>query len=234
MKTRRRLAGATTAALLCILALGCSRAPDPQADAADAAAGADRTFIGRQAARAIDKAGEKLRTENIRIGSDSTINVNGHRYGIGRAAKGEPAAELTPDGGLLIAGDEVQVTPEQRALLLGHRRQLEDLALAGMAIGVEGADIAGTALTGIGEALFGGEEGRRAYEARIEAEAKKIELEAMKLCALLPPLYESQQALAASLPAFAPYATMTLDDIDDCGRDADGGTGTDAGDPSDT
>ena len=230
MKTRMRLAGATTAALLCILALGCSRAPDPQAGADDAAA--ERSFIGRQAARAIEKAGEKLRTENIRIGSDSSININGRSYGIGRVAKGEPAAELTPDGGLLIAGEEVQATPAQRALLLEHRRQLEGLALAGMAIGVEGADIAGTALTGIGEALFGGEEGRKAYEARIEAEAKKIKLEAMKLCTLLPPLYESQQALAASLPAFAPYATMTPDDIEDCGKDADGEAGADAGDAS--
>ena len=31
-----------------------------------------------------------------------------------------------------------------------------------------------------------------------------------------------QQALAASLPAFKPYATMTQEDIDDCGKDATG------------
>ena len=29
----------------------------------------------------------------------------------------------------------------------------------------------------------------------------------------------SQQKLAAALPAFKPYATMTQQDVDDCGKD---------------
>jgi len=33
----------------------------------------------------------------------------------------------------------------------------------------------------------------------------------------------SQQALAGSLPAFKPYATMTQDDINDCGKKGDKG-----------
>ncbi|NLB58745.1 MAG: hypothetical protein GX805_09845, partial [Gammaproteobacteria bacterium] len=43
----------------------------------------------------------------------------------------------------------------------------------------------------------------------------------MKLCALLPGLYDSQQALAAELTEFVPYATMTREDIDECGKDSD-------------
>ena len=40
----------------------------------------------------------------------------------------------------------------------------------------------------------------------------------MKLCKQLPGMLASQQALAASLPAFKPYARMTQADIDDCGK----------------
>ncbi|WP_101925466.1 MULTISPECIES: hypothetical protein [Luteimonas] len=53
----------------------------------------------------------------------------------------------------------------------------------------------------------------------MEAEGAKIEAEADKLCDRLPPLLASQQALAAALPAFQPYATMDATDVDDCRSD---------------
>ncbi|MGY0612348.1 hypothetical protein [Luteimonas sp. A501] len=235
MTIRMRASHALSAALLCVLAAGCSPAtdPPPAADApgaADADADAGKTFIGRQAAKAIAKASQALKAKNLSIGDDFAITINGRSYGGGHGAEGLPKAELTPDGELLIEGEAVPATPEQRALLLAHRRQLEDVALAGLAIGAQGADVAGTALTGIGEALFGGDEGRQAYEARIEAEADRIKDEALKLCALLPALYDSQQSLAGALPAFAPYATMTPEDIEDCGNHAgDAAPGAGAG-----
>ena len=43
-----------------------------------------------------------------------------------------------------------------------------------------------------------------------------IEVAAMALCDRLPALYQSQQALAAAVPEFAPYADMDESDIDDC------------------
>lgn len=226
MKTRFH-ASLAAAALACILASGCSPGPDAPPDAD--APGADGGFIARQAARAVDKASAKLKQGNIPVGGSSIV-INGHRYGGPRDAGDRPNAEITPDGDLLIAGEPVPATPAQRALLLEHRRHLEGVALAGMAIGAQGTGIAGTALTGLGEAVFGGEEGRKAYEERMEAEGRRIELEARKLCALLPALYESQQTLAASLPAFAPYATMTRSDVDDCGKQglADAGADADA------
>ena len=85
-------------------------------------------------------------------------------------------------------------------------------------IGVQGADIAGEAIAGVAGAIFGGKEGEQAFEQRMQAQGKKIEAEAVKLCTQLPGLLASQQALAASLPAFQPYARMTQEDIDDCGK----------------
>lgn len=219
-----------SATLFCLLGAGCGNADDapPAAgtDGAAADAGGDtaagRSFVGRKAAEAIAQAGEKLRSENIAVGKDTRISIDGRDYGSAPADSDLPEAEITPTGELLIAGTAVETTPAQQALLLEHRRQLEGLILSGMAIGVQGADIAGAALDGIGQAVFGGEEGRRAYEARMEAEAGRIRDEAMQLCALLPPLHESQQALAAALPAFVPYATMTAGDAEDCGDKVQG------------
>ena len=44
-------------------------------------------------------------------------------------------------------------------------------------------------------------------------------LKALALCKQLPSMLTTQQQLAASLPEFKPYATMTQHDIDDCGKD---------------
>ena len=112
--------------------------------------------------------------------------------------------------------------PEDRGGLGLGLIDLIGIAEAGMAIGGKGADLAGEALTGVVGAIFGGKEGEKAFEQRMEEQGKKIEAEAMKLCTQLPGLLASQQALAASLPAFKPYARMTQEDIDDCGKDVKG------------
>ena len=59
---------------------------------------------------------------------------------------------------------------------------------------------------------------------RIFRADRRLEAEGRKLCERMQPLYDRQQALAASLPAFKPYATMTQADVEDCGNDtSDGG-----------
>ncbi len=220
MNIGTRVANALSIALLCVLAVGCDGARDAR-PAATTDSDAEKSFIGRQAAKAIAEASRKLETENISIGSSHVIVDGSRYYGTDRSTGNLPKAEITPGGELLIEGEPVPTTAGQRELLLAHRQHLIDLAQAGMAIGAQGADIAGSALTGVGGALFGGDEGRRAYEQRIQAEAEKMKREAARLCALLPPLYDSQQALAASLPAFVPYATMSRDEVEECGKDLD-------------
>lgn len=227
MNARTILTAASAIMLSAALATGCTGERPPQAAGDDAPAA--ESFIGRQVAKGIAEAQHKLETENVRVGNYSRIHVNGRSYGAGRGVDGLPRAEITPEGEFLVGGEPVPATAAQTELLLEHRAQLIGVARAGMAIGAQGADIAGTALTGIGQALFGGEDGRAAFEARIEAEAEKIRHEAATLCALLPGLHASQQALAASMPEFAPYATMTREDIEECGKDIDTDDDTDDG-----
>lgn len=209
--------GVVLAALL-VTACGNSGPPPAATESGDATA---QSWIGRKAGAAMAKAQHELETGNLGIGDKAGFSINGH--GPSRVSH-LPRAEISPQGDLLIAGEPVAITDGQRELLLDYRGQVIDLAKAGMAIGIQGADIAGTALGGIGTALFGGAGGRQAFEERIEAEAARIEGEAQKLCALLPSLYDSQQALAASLPEFQPYATMTPEDIDECGKSDDAGS----------
>jgi Protein of unknown function (DUF2884) len=202
--------------------LACSEPPAPPAPPAPPVATNEspKGFIGRQVEKAITEARQELRTKNISISDGFNINVNGKQ--VHTTDAGLPKAEITPQGDLLIDGKAVTVNAEQRQQLLDYRGRIIGIAEAGMAIGVQGADIAGEAISGVAGAIFGGKEGEQAFEQRMEAQGKKIEAEAVKLCTQLPGLLASQQALANSLPAFKPYARMTQQDIDDCGKDAKG------------
>ncbi len=203
----------------------CSQLASPPATGNPPSAQADqpaqRGFIEEQVNHAIANARSELRSKNLELNNGIHINVNGHRAST--PGSDLPKAEITPQGDLLIAGKAVAITAAQRQQLLAYRNHIIGVAEAGMAIGAKGAGIAGTALRGVGEAIFGGEQGQKNFEARMEAEGKKIEAQAKALCTRLPPLLATQDALAASLPAFKPYATMTQADIDDCGKDGDRG-----------
>ena len=222
MKTTQVLA----AALLAGLSLtACSEPPAPPAPPAPpsppvAANESPKNFIGRHVDKALAEARKELATQNISISDGFNINVNGHE--IHNKGENLPKAEITPQGDLLIEGKAVSITPAQRQDLLTYRARIIGIAEAGMAIGGKGADLAGEALGGVVGAIFGGKEGEKAFEQRMEAQGKKMEAEAMKLCTQLPGLLSSQQALAASLPEFKPYARMTQADIDDCGKDVKG------------
>jgi hypothetical protein len=202
-------------------------APEPPAPAADDPAsiadGAPRTALGRTVDRAIAEARIELATQNIRIGEGFHVKTGVVSARLRKADTGLPRAEITPQGDLLIAGEPVEVTAAQRQELLQYRAHVVAIAEAGMAMGVKGADLAGQAMGDALRSVFNRDE--KGFEQRIEAEAAKLEEEALQLCAHMQPLYDTQQRLAASLPAFAPYATLTLEDVQECGdhesRDGD-------------
>lgn len=165
-------------------------------------------MIGAQ----MDKARAEMETKNISIGNGVHINVNGHE--VNAPDNGAPHAEITPQGDLLIAGKAVEVTPAQRKLLLEYRGEVIGVASAGMEIGKQGVDIAGKAINTAVASIFNGKSDQAEQE--MKAQGERIEAAAMKLCDQLPAMLQTQQKLAAELPAFKPYANMEQSDIDDC------------------
>jgi hypothetical protein len=201
----------TLAVLLACLPLlaACGRQPDPPASTGPGAQ--PTSALGNVVKKATDKAREEMATGNISIDGDMHIKVNGREFGRDGS---RTRAEITPQGDLLIEGKPVAVDPRQRELLLQYRRQIIDIAGAGMDIGVQGADLGMKAAREAIASIFSGNPDQ--VEKRVEAEAAGIEAAAMRLCDQLPAMLATQRQLAASLPAFAPYATMKQEDIDDC------------------
>jgi hypothetical protein len=170
---------------------------------------------------AMDKARAEMATKNIGIGGNGVhINVNGHE--INTPDDKTPHAEITPQGDLLVAGKPVDITPAQRALLLQYRGEIIGVASAGMEIGKQGVDIAGKAVGTAIASIFNGKSDQAEQE--MKAQGERIEAAAMQLCEQMQPMLKTQQELAASLPAFKPYANLEQSDIDDC-RKHDKGDG---------
>lgn len=200
-------------ALLLPLA-GCGQKPQ-QAGAGSASPAT--TALGSEVRQAMDKAKAELATKNIDI-NGVAVKVNGSHTG---RRSDLPRAEITPQGGLLIDGKPVAVTPQQQALLNDYRGQLIGIAEAGMDIGAQGADLGFKAAGEALKAVLSGD-ASDAIEKRVEAQTAGIKAAAKRLCGRMPALLASQQRLAAAVPAFGPYATMQQSDIDDCAKDIDG------------
>jgi hypothetical protein len=214
-----RTATALTLALACLLPLAaCSKAND-------AAHTADRqtSMLGDKIRAGMEKAKKELETKNIDV---SHVHVNVKNGGHGTSVysddgdNGLPKAEISPQGDFLIEGRKIAATPAQQALLLDYRSQVIGIAEAGMDIGANAADLG---INAAKEAIFGAISGKsdKEIEASIKPQTDRIEAAAAQLCSRLPGLQRAQQQLAAALPEFKPYATMTQKDIDDCGKDDD-------------
>lgn len=145
---------------------------------------------------------------------DVRKHVNAGNIKLSAHDKNLPRAEVTPEGDLLVGGNKVEVDADQRALLMQYREQVAGIAGAGAEIGLQGAELATRAMGEAFRSAFSGD--TAGMEKRIEAQAEEIESQARQLCERMPAMLETQQALAAALPEFRPYATMDADDIGDC------------------
>ncbi|MBX3711279.1 MAG: hypothetical protein KF800_04910 [Lysobacter sp.] len=189
------LRNAALALALGVPLLGCgSDAPQDPADQ-------PKTIIGQAVKQATDEARTKIAKENFSFSVD-----------------GLPKAEITPQGDLLIGGTPVATTAEQKALVAAYREELTAIAQAGIGIGVQGADLAGKAVTEAIKGVFSGNPDQ--IEQRIEKEAEGIKHAAKKLCDRLPGLKAAQDRLTAAVPEFKPYARMDDGDVKDCRIDA--------------
>lgn len=221
MKTHTIAIGILASALLLPLT-ACSRSGQDSAssgtagDIAQAAKEAHEqtssSVIAAEVRKGIEQAKKELVSKDISLGS---IHVGS---GPKPHDDSRPKAVITPQGTLVIAGKPVEATAEQHAMLLDYRQQIIGIAEAGMDIGAQGADLGVSAAK---QALWGAFTGKsdKEIEASIKPQTERIQAAAMALCKRMPDMLVSQQKLAAAMPAFKPYATMTQKDVDDCGKD---------------
>lgn len=158
----------------------------------------------RTADNELDAASRKLATENTMLTS-----------------KGEnvPDAAITRGGDFLIDGKSVALTPQQRKEVLAYRAQYIEIAQQGIAIGHEGVEAGRRAVVPmVFAALFGASDD--AIDASMNKRLAGVRDATARLCDRLPALMAIQQRLAADLPAFEPYATLTPKKIDECRDDA--------------
>jgi len=159
----------------------------------------------------------ELETGNLRLGSHVHFGKSDKRTSDPDRAL--PKAEITPHGDFLIEGEPVAIDSRQRRDLLLYRRQVIDVAKAGIDIGERSAQVALEAVDrGVLSLLFGAMTGN--LERRVEKTVREtIEPGVRQICRTLPALRDSQQSLSASLPQFRPYATLGVEDAENCEND---------------
>lgn len=159
------------------------------------------------------KARKELLTGDLRL--DDNLQFGRH----GKRRTQVPEAAITAAGDFLVAGKAQPIDAAQRRQLLAYRRQVVGIALTGIQAGQEAADAALDAVGGnVLGILFNALSGRLEYKVERVVQ-QKIQPMVMSICRGLPALMASQQQLAASLPAFRPYATLEQRDIDECETD---------------
>ena len=159
----------------------------------------------------------KLDGENISLGDGLHFGKEGKAEAARRRAL--PEGEITPRGDLLVDGKAIAIDEAQRRQLLDYRMQVIDIAKAGIDAGERAAMLAIDATdVSLFRMIAGAMTG--SLERKVESTVRReIQPAVLQICHRLPQLRDSQQALAASLPEFKPYATLGDDDVKDCEND---------------
>ncbi|HZF97585.1 MAG TPA: DUF2884 family protein [Pseudoxanthomonas sp.] len=153
------------------------------------------------------------------------------------SADGQPKAEITGEGEFVIDGRKIEVTDAQRALLLDYKREFNAMTQDGIAMGKEGMAMAGDAVAAAVKGAFSGQSDSgngEEVDKSMEARAREMENKARDLCRRMVAIKSTQDALAAALPAFRPYANIVIKGVEDCGKNLDTGPGGEpAAEPAD-
>ncbi|HEY2345652.1 MAG TPA: DUF2884 family protein [Xanthomonadaceae bacterium] len=127
---------------------------------------------------------------------------------------GQPDAVIDAAGDLRIANKPAALTSTQRELLKAYYAQVLNIRDAGIETGKAGAKLAGHAIGEVVSGLAHGDPDR--IKSRIDDRAKDVEAKALVICDNLEALQKTQDAIAGTLPAFKPYATIEVRETSDC------------------
>ncbi|HEY3520382.1 MAG TPA: DUF2884 family protein [Rhodanobacteraceae bacterium] len=121
-------------------------------------------------------------------------------------APGRPDARIAADGDLQIDGKAVSLTPVQRALLKRYYSEVANVRDDGVTIGKAGAALGVNAVSNAIESLLSNDHAKN--DADMQANSKKVEVAAQRLCSDMIQVKSTQGEIAAQLPALAQYAAF--------------------------
>jgi hypothetical protein len=149
------------------------------------------------------------------IGNGSGLrHISIHAGSIAIHARGVPDAYVTAAGDLRIDGKPIALVPAQRDLLQQYYAQVLLVRDDGLATGKAGAAMAGHALGSVASGLAHGNPD--SIGPAIEARANQVEAKAMAVCNDVVVLRAKQDAIATTLPAFKPYASIDANEKTNC------------------
>ena len=181
-----------------------------------------REDVGRDLDEARQEVRADMARERARL-DGGNLSLDGLHFGSedqDRARRANlPKGEITRDGDLLIEGKAVAIDAVQRRQLLDYRAQVIALAKVGIDAGERAAMLAIDATdVSLFRLIVGGMSG--SLERRVSATVEReLQPAVLQICHRLPQLRDAQQALAASVAAFRPYASLRDEDVADCERD---------------
>ncbi|MCU0975506.1 MAG: hypothetical protein MUC71_04245 [Steroidobacteraceae bacterium] len=172
-------------------------------------------------------------TEPAADDSTLTISIKVGSLGLSRDSvrirpEGLPEARIFPGGRLVIDGSEVEVTDAERADLIAYHAAAMQLGVHAKDTGIAGAKVG---LAAVGAVISGLAKGDPdSIGPKVEAEAEKVKQAARLVCEDIAAMRKAQDALAAELEAFRPYATLEEADELECRSGVDSGGAPGAGD----
>ena len=122
----------------------------------------------------------------------------------------KPTARVTPAGELAIGGKTAAVTPAQRSALAQYDRQFTAIRQAGRAIGEAGQRMSASIDQETAHA------GSSAAVGAVHRDVAGFSTSLAGLCDQVAALVALQDSIAATLPAFRPYAVLTQDKVRAC------------------
>jgi hypothetical protein len=133
------------------------------------------------------------------------------------ASSAGPDAHLTSDGRLLIGADDVALDAAARTAALAYFGAAQAITGHALETGKAGAEVGVAAAK---EALNGIANGDTSHIGEhVEAKAADVARAALKICADIDALRTAQDALAADVARFRPYAVASVGDVSDCRKD---------------
>jgi len=126
-------------------------------------------------------------------------------------------ATISSDGTLKIGSGVVPLTDAQRAGVVAIYAAAQSIKQHGLETGKAGVAVGAEAAS---EALHGLANGDTSQiGAKVEAKADEVRRAAARICADVAQLRQAELAVAASLPAFSPYVSVSEGDVAHCEKD---------------